>query len=698
MIGVELQRGHSSGAPTPRAAWRRLGSDAAVAVAVAALIVCAFASRGSALILTGGASYTLAGGGSCTVSGVTTQTNGATVSCTGVNLAAHTNVYFGLRTDLNVIGNSMTGAAPAAASAAVFRYSSSTPTSITYTSTTTISDVLNGTQNVNNTLVLTLVTGSATVVPVSGNPPDDNNNGDVRYLFHITGLAAGNSFSIRADVKASSALHSLGYAAPAVYDPTHTPATGSSDISKVDVGFYKSDCGDGQVDSPEQCDAGGSNGSATSCCTTSCQFRSAGQVCRPGAGAPCDSSETCTGLSGNCPPDDAPVNLGTVCRPGSGDICDQNETCTGVPGQGCPADDAPSNAGIVCRASSVGDVCDMSETCTGVPGATCPPDDAPAKINMVCRTGSGDICDPDERCTGVSGQGCPANVVANPATVCRTGSGDMCDPDEHCTAVPGQACPANFVTAAGTVCRASAGQCDVAEQCTGVAGQQCPTNAFVASLTPCDVDNNVCTIDKCDGNGSCVFNSNLNCEDGNTCTQDSCDPQTGCHSVGQPATNCRAAGKAVLKITDSSDDTKDRVGFLWRGGPALLADMGNPTQSTRYELCIYDNRGVQMAMGVPPGTNWGVIGPISSPKGYRYKDLLNQSNGVSTIKLKSSNLDKAQAKLAGKGGSLPDTEMLPFQFPVTAQLYASDGMCWEAQFAQSQAKKNNTIGFRGVAK
>jgi hypothetical protein len=647
------------------------------------------ASSASALILTGGPVYNLPGGGSCVVTGIASQASGANISCTGVNLAAHTKVYFALKNDTNVNGNTMTGSAPAAASGAVFRYSSNTPTAITYTSTTTISDFFNGTQPVNNQLVLTLTAGSATIVSSGGNP-GNNANGDIQALYQIT---SGSSFTVRADVKASNPFHGLGQACPAVYDPTHTPASGSSDFSKVDVAFYYSDCGDGVVDSPEQCDLGGANGSATSCCTTSCQFRPMSEICRPGAGAPCDTSETCTGSGAVCPSDDALINMGNVCRAGSGDVCDANELCTGVPGQGCPADDAGGNVGVVCRASSVGDICDQDETCTGVPGATCPADDAPGKVNMVCRPGSGDVCDPTERCTGLPGQGCPADVVANPTTVCRVGSGDSCDANETCTAVPGQPCPANAITPAGTVCRAAAGVCDVAEQCSGNAGQQCPVNGFVAAQTPCNVDNNVCTVDECNGSGSCVLDSNLDCDDNNACTQDSCDPQDGCVIAGQPSNNCTSAIKAILKIKDFTDGAKDSVRFLWKGGPSLVADMGDPTQTTRYELCIYDNRGIQMAMGVPPGALWSSIGSPSSPKGFKYKDISAANDGVKLIKTKGSSLDKAQVKVVAKGDQQPDTESLPLQYPITAQVYASDGMCWEAQFGQSEIKKNGATGF-----
>ena len=331
---------------------------------LAMLVWLGLASNASALTLTGGPVYTLPGGGTCTVTDVASQAGGATVSCTGVNVAAHTHVYFGIRNNSNVNGNTMTGAAPTAGSAAVFGYASSSSNSITYTSTTTIADFFNGTQPVTNQLVLTLTAGTASVVATGGSPAS-NTFGDIEKLFLVT----SGSFSVRADVKASDPFFALGQACPAVYDPTHTPASGSSDVSKVDLAFYYSDCGDGQIDSPEQCDLGAGNGASGTCCTSACTFRPSGAICRGGVDLQCDTSEACTGAAATCPPDDAPINGGSVCRTGSGDICDQNELCTGVPGQGCPPDDAPGKAGTVCRASPVaGSGCDENEVCSGIAG------------------------------------------------------------------------------------------------------------------------------------------------------------------------------------------------------------------------------------------------------------------------------------------------------------------------------------------
>jgi hypothetical protein len=418
-------------------------------------------------------------------------------------------------------------------------------------------------------------------------------------------------------------------------------------------------------------------------------------VCRVGSGDACDTNETCTGVAGAaCPNDDAPINGGVVCRAGSGDVCDLNETCTGTPGAACPADDAPANLGSVCRPSSaMGSFCDMDELCGGIPGVPCPPNDAPGNVNVLCRAGSGDACDPDERCTGITGQGCPADIVAPPTTVCRAGSGDLCDPSEFCTAIPGAACPGDAVASGGTICRAATGVCDIAEQCSGTALAPCPSDAFAPAAAPCDTDNDVCTLDVCNGAGGCVFDAPLNCEDGNACTQDSCDSVTGCMSTGVPATTCTAGVKASLAVSDKPVDSADSVKFKWKGGPVTGPALGDPTNSTRFELCIYDATGVRRALGVPPVTNWRTIGLISSPKGYLYKDSTLTNAGVKKMKLLLSPIDRAKLELGAKGENVPDS-VLPFVLPVRAQLYSSTGQCWDAEFQAANTKRNDVQSFK----
>src|SRR6185369_42115 len=80
-------------------------------------------------------------------------------------------------------------------------------------------------------------------------------------------------------------------------------------------------CGNGTVDSSvsEQCDQGAANGTAASCCTSTCQFKAGGGTnqCRASAGV-CDPAEFCSGSSATCPGD---AKSTAQCR-GSAGVCD----------------------------------------------------------------------------------------------------------------------------------------------------------------------------------------------------------------------------------------------------------------------------------------------------------------------------------------------------------------------------------------
>jgi hypothetical protein len=275
-------------------------------------------------------------------------------------------------------------------------------------------------------------------------------------------------------------------------------------------------CGNSVVDAAvsEQCDQGVLNGTAASCCTANCTFKTSGTQCRISAGD-CDPAETCTGASATCPAD---AKSSAVCRASGGD-CDLAESCDGVSNT-CPPDAKSSS---VCRAS--GGACDVTETCDGINNA-CPGD---AKDSTTTCRASGGVCDPAEVCDGVNdacpndakstsecrasggvcdlaescdgiNNNCPAD--AKSTAVCR-GAGGICDVAEVCDGV-GNACPADTKVAGGTECRGVAGICDVAEQCDGV-NNACPPDAFEPASTVCRASTvgEVCDIAEfCTGTGA----------------------------------------------------------------------------------------------------------------------------------------------------------------------------------------------------
>jgi hypothetical protein len=214
-------------------AWRpRTGQPAALV----GLLLLAVASRAVALTIDGGPFYAGSGSvtGSCSVTGAPSLSGGATVTCTGLNPASFQNLYFGIRNDQFVNGETMTGTAPAANSGAVYRFLSTSGNSqITYAGSTTVFDK-GTTQPVSTQLVLALIGGTATLATAGGNPAN-NVNGDVAALWKVT----SSNLSVIVNVQASDGPHpGFGLSCPSVFDPSATRNGIDADISKIDVGFY----------------------------------------------------------------------------------------------------------------------------------------------------------------------------------------------------------------------------------------------------------------------------------------------------------------------------------------------------------------------------------------------------------------------------------------------------------------------------
>lgn len=249
------------------------------------------------------------------------------------------------------------------------------------------------------------------------------------------------------------------------------PGVGSRNIN-IDGHFVTvsmiSYCGDGlvQASKGEACDQGAANGTAASCCTSNCQFKSAGTNCRSSTG-PCDPAEACTGSSANCPAD-ALSPSGTVCRASAG-VCDLAEQCNGVSSI-CPSD-AKSTA--QCRAQN-GD-CDLAEFCDGS-GNHCPADSFRGTA-VICRPSAGQ-CDVAEHCPG-NGPNCPSdafqpdNTPCNDSNVCTqtdTCQGGNCQGDNEITCDECQTCDSiNGCTGA---------------VCTATPTEPPPTASLTPSLTP----------------------------------------------------------------------------------------------------------------------------------------------------------------------------------------------------------------------
>ena len=214
--------------------------------------------------------------------------------------------------------------------------------------------------------------------------------------------------------------------------------TANPDFDAFVVRLTDAVCGDGIVNSGEQCDPG--SPVEGDCCSATCQFESATVTCRAAAGV-CDVADTCSGTSGTCGSD---LKSLAQCRAAVAGGCDVAESCDGI-GNDCPPD------GFATSGTACGDgtdtACDNPNTCNGT--GTCQDNFEPSTTE--CRAVAGE-CDIAETCTGNSTT-CPTLDVVKPANTACTADNTLCTQDicdgvsvqcTHPTALPTTGCTVNL--------------------------------------------------------------------------------------------------------------------------------------------------------------------------------------------------------------------------------------------------------------
>jgi hypothetical protein len=257
-------------------------------------------------------------------------------------------------------------------------------------------------------------------------------------------------------------------------------------------------CGDGVVDTGEQCDAGDQNGASASCCSAGCTFRASEFTCRP-ALDPCDVVERCTGADGDCPGDLKAPN-DTSCD--DADVCNGAETCQDglcTPGSALDCDD-----GKACTTDS----CDAMTGCANEPLEGCVP------------CGDGGFCDDGNPCTDDACVAGACRFVDDDTNTCA--DGDLCNGTETCRA--GRCTPGTALDCRdGNVCTTDS--CDPREGCR---------HGPAPDGAPCD-DGDACTRTDACRSAVCTGADPVVCTAPDACADaGSCDPGTGTCSAPAP--------------------------------------------------------------------------------------------------------------------------------------------------------------------
>ena len=182
-------------------------------------------------------------------------------------------------------------------------------------------------------------------------------------------------------------------------------------------------------------------------------------------------------------------------------------------------------------------------------------------------------------------------------------------------------------------------------------------NGFAAATTSCNVDNDVCTVDECNGSGACVFDSNARLRRRQRLQPGHLRSDRRLRQHRNAVDDLRGGDQVDPQDQEQDEPRQRRREVPLEGRPgAGRATWAIPTQSTRYELCIYDNT------RRPDGDGRAARRRLDSGRSDQFADRLQvqgldapATTASSIIKLKGSNLDKARAKLTAKGDNLPDT-------------------------------------------
>lgn len=334
-----------------------------------------------------------------------------------------------------------------------------------------------------------------------------------------------------------------------------------------------------------------------------------------------------------------------------GEQCDDGnvrngDCCTGscqLDGAGTPCADANS---------CTDNVCDGAGACNATNNS------APCEDNLFCTDG--------DTCSGGSCTSGPPRDCDDQAS-CST---DFCHPTYGCQHA------------------ANDGLCDDGDPCsedfcdylTPDPGTGC--RHFATSGAACD-DGSLCTTADVCQFGTCIGQGQLVCDD---CL--SCDPGSGCTVLGpEPTCNPTSkSGQSSLSLRDAANPAADSLQWSWKSQDGTsLTQFGMPTQSTTYDLCIYDQSSGTPSLLLRASPAVGLCGTSAcwrtTLKSHAYKDRDRSADGLASIKLQSA-FPKASITLSGKGEHVP-----PFTLPTTAdpalvvQLRSSNGGCWGASFS-----------------
>ncbi|HJQ85497.1 MAG TPA: beta-propeller fold lactonase family protein [Candidatus Binatia bacterium] len=166
-----------------------------------------------------------------------------------------------------------------------------------------------------------------------------------------------------------------------------------------------------------------------------------------------------------------------------------------------------------------------------------------------------------------------------------------------------------------------------------------------------------------------------------------------------PLPGCRHSGSGSLRLTSRGPaNGRNRIVWKWLRGDAMLDDFGDPFGTDSYTLCLYD-AGATGALVETIVQGDAEQASYMCPECWqtRVADFRFVADGVvdgiQRLLLRAGAVTRARVTLNGGGENFP-APALPLAPPITLQLQASNGECWESTFSTARVNRDDVFKAR----
>jgi cysteine-rich repeat protein len=168
------------------------------------------------------------------------------------------------------------------------------------------------------------------------------------------------------------------------------------------------------------------------------------------------------------------------------------------------------------------------------------------------------------------------------------------------------------------------------------------------------------------------------CDDGNSVDTDGCSSACLRSCDDLPRSDCRSADKSVFKAVLGANPEANVLKWKWIGeGDLDAAEIGDPTIVAGFNLCFYPNvpgdGGVGAAVLLEPGSLWTTL----NDRGFRYRDKATSNGGIADLKVGTGG--RSSLKLRGSGAGVP-AGLLPATSFTIQLVDVEAGGCWSSSF------------------